>query len=211
MNKPGQSDGEFRVWVDGVMAVRQSGMVFRKTTQLGANGLFFSTFFGGSDSSWATPVDTFAYFANFSISDVCPFANKLCPNRCSDHGVCAENGVCSCASGWTGPQCDCSGCTTNNILVNQTIRSCYHSGWNLAISITNLSKNNTISSISLKATMPTTGTTVSASGMTLVSQSGNVYTFSVTKKITPGGIDSSIGMDIHPEVFATFTIGEITY
>jgi hypothetical protein len=36
--------------------------------QLRIRGLFFSTFFGGSDTTWATPVDQAADFANFTVS-----------------------------------------------------------------------------------------------------------------------------------------------
>jgi hypothetical protein len=41
---------------------------FRTVGSLRIDGLFFSTFFGGGDSSWASPVDQHADFAGFAVS-----------------------------------------------------------------------------------------------------------------------------------------------
>lgn len=68
LNTPGASDGEVTVWQDGRQVLTQRGMTYRTTDQLKIDGLFFSTFFGGGDESWASPVDQYADFAGFSIS-----------------------------------------------------------------------------------------------------------------------------------------------
>jgi hypothetical protein len=67
LNRPGYSDGEVRVWVDGQPVLDQQNLIFRTTTSLKIQGLFFSTFFGGGDASWATPVDQYADFADFRL------------------------------------------------------------------------------------------------------------------------------------------------
>jgi hypothetical protein len=68
LNNPGGADGLVEVWIDGAAVLRQTGLTFRTVPQLRIRGLFFSTFFGGSDSTWATPVDQAADFANFTMS-----------------------------------------------------------------------------------------------------------------------------------------------
>jgi hypothetical protein len=67
LNNPGQADGSITVWVNGAQVFQQSGMVYRTTRNLKIDGLFFSTFFGGGDSSWASPSDQYADFADFSV------------------------------------------------------------------------------------------------------------------------------------------------
>lgn len=68
LNQPGQKNGQVRVWVNGVQVFEQTGLLFRTTPKLKIEGMFFSTFFGGSDTSWATPKRVYADFADFSVS-----------------------------------------------------------------------------------------------------------------------------------------------
>jgi hypothetical protein len=68
LNTPGAADGEVTVWQDGRQVLRQRGVQFRTVDSLRIDGLFFSTFFGGGDSSWASPVDQHADFAGFAVS-----------------------------------------------------------------------------------------------------------------------------------------------
>jgi hypothetical protein len=68
LNRPGRSDGSITVWVDGTEVFRQDRVVFRTVEQLQVDGVFFSTFFGGGDLSWATPRDQYVDFAGFEIS-----------------------------------------------------------------------------------------------------------------------------------------------
>lgn len=67
LNQPGKEDGRIRVWVDGKQVLDRDGLLFRTTDQLKIEGIFFSTFFGGGDPSWATPKDVYADFADFSV------------------------------------------------------------------------------------------------------------------------------------------------
>lgn len=69
LNTPGETDGEITVWQDGRQVLTQTGLTFRTTDDLKIDGLFFSTFFGGGDTSWASPVDQYADFAAFTVSD----------------------------------------------------------------------------------------------------------------------------------------------
>lgn len=68
LGTPGRADGTITVRVDGEPVLRQTGLAFRTTDELRIEGVFFSTFFGGGDSSWATPEDQYAEFAGFAVS-----------------------------------------------------------------------------------------------------------------------------------------------
>lgn len=68
LNTPGQSDGEITVWYDNTLVHTSRGLVFRDTGQLKIEGLMFSTFFGGNNATFATPVDTHIEFRNFAMS-----------------------------------------------------------------------------------------------------------------------------------------------
>lgn len=57
-----------RLWYNGVPALNFTNVEIRKSDTLASiGGLYFSTFFGGDDSSWATPTDQFAYFKNMQL------------------------------------------------------------------------------------------------------------------------------------------------
>jgi hypothetical protein len=68
LNTPGTADGRVTVWQDGRLVLDKGGLQFRTVPQLQIDGVFFSTFFGGDDSSWASPVDQHADFAAFSFA-----------------------------------------------------------------------------------------------------------------------------------------------
>ncbi len=68
LNTPGRTDGQVQVWLNGVLVFEQTGLTFRTTAGLRIEGLFFSTFFGGGDASWATPRDQYADFAGFELA-----------------------------------------------------------------------------------------------------------------------------------------------
>jgi hypothetical protein len=70
LNDPGINNGEVRVWFNGEQVLDKEGLIFRNVDSLKINGLFFSTFFGGGDSTWATPQAVYADFADFSVSAV---------------------------------------------------------------------------------------------------------------------------------------------
>jgi hypothetical protein len=68
LNDPGSDDGVVTVWLDDHRVSTQTGLTFRDRTSLQIDGLFFSTFFGGGDASWATPLQQHADFADFRMS-----------------------------------------------------------------------------------------------------------------------------------------------
>ncbi len=70
LNQPGKNNGRVRVWVDGRQVLDQQGLTFRTVNQLKIEGIFFSTFFGGGNPSWATPNDVYVDFADFSVMSV---------------------------------------------------------------------------------------------------------------------------------------------
>ena len=67
LNHVGREDGTIRVWVDGRLVVSRAGLVFRRSDRIGVAGLMFSTFFGGSDPTWASPRAQTVEFAAFRI------------------------------------------------------------------------------------------------------------------------------------------------
>jgi len=75
-NPAGASNGLVYVYHNGVLAVQFTGIQIRSNTSLvGFTGLFFSTFFGGSDSSYATPTDQHTYYRNIQMWGSTSFSN----------------------------------------------------------------------------------------------------------------------------------------
>lgn len=70
LNQPQQQNGRIQVWLDGKRVIDENGLTFRTVDTLKIEGIFFSTFFGGNDASWATPKDVYVDFAEFSVSSV---------------------------------------------------------------------------------------------------------------------------------------------
>jgi hypothetical protein len=68
LNTPGRSNGSISVRVDGKPVFAATGLVFRTTAKLRVDGVFFSSFFGGGDPSWASPRDQHADFARISVT-----------------------------------------------------------------------------------------------------------------------------------------------
>ena len=68
LNQPGEQNGRIRVWVNGKPILDQNNLTFRSSDRLQIEGIFFSTFFGGSTPTWATPKDVYADFADFAVS-----------------------------------------------------------------------------------------------------------------------------------------------
>lgn len=48
-------------------ALDEQALQYRSVSSVSIGGLYFSTFFGGSDSSWAPPSDVNAYFRNIQL------------------------------------------------------------------------------------------------------------------------------------------------
>ena len=68
LNNPDRNDGRLVVWVDGHLIVDERTLRYRTADALRIRGIFFSTFFGGGDPTWATPRDVHADFAGFVLS-----------------------------------------------------------------------------------------------------------------------------------------------
>lgn len=69
LNTPDEQDGRITVWQDDRLVLDRGGLEFRTTDELRIDGLFFSTFFGGDDSTWASPVDQTVEFAEFTLTE----------------------------------------------------------------------------------------------------------------------------------------------
>ena len=65
LNSPGQADGWVSLAYDGVEHIRQTGLAIT-TTGTPISGLFFSTFYGGHDSTWAPTADMHIDFMDFT-------------------------------------------------------------------------------------------------------------------------------------------------
>jgi len=70
LNTPGEDDGVIAVSLDGEEVFRDDEVVFRTSDDLQIEGLFFSTFFGGGDPSWASPTDQYVEFGGFAVEPV---------------------------------------------------------------------------------------------------------------------------------------------
>ena len=70
LNAPGRADGVLRVWFDraptATPTFEATNLTYRNDTTP-VSALFFSTFFGGHDASWASPKDTYVDFARFEV------------------------------------------------------------------------------------------------------------------------------------------------
>jgi len=66
LNTPGIANGVVRGWLDGKSTFQETRLMFRTVDSLHIEGVFFSTFFGGSDTTWAATADTYVDFAEFA-------------------------------------------------------------------------------------------------------------------------------------------------
>ena len=67
LNDPGWANGSITMWIDGRFVYEVRGVVFRTTLALGIEGIYLSTFFGGSDPSWASAEDCWVDFSDFEL------------------------------------------------------------------------------------------------------------------------------------------------
>jgi len=69
MNMPGERNGILQAWFDGQQVLDERGLVYR-TADAGyaVDALYFSTFFGGGDASWAPATDQIADYDDFVVS-----------------------------------------------------------------------------------------------------------------------------------------------
>jgi hypothetical protein len=70
MNTPGAHDGILQAWFDGSLALDNQAFLYRiPSATFGIDALYFSTFFGGSDATWAPATAQVADFDDFIVSD----------------------------------------------------------------------------------------------------------------------------------------------
>lgn len=73
MNTPGQADGLLEARVDGELVLQESGRVWRAAgASFAIDTLYFSTFFGGGDSSWAPAQEQHIDFDEFIVTEAEP-------------------------------------------------------------------------------------------------------------------------------------------
>lgn len=70
LNTPGKADGRVQVWVDGEPVLDRGELVFRTdpTKRWQIDAVFFSTFHGGNDPSWAPSRDVTVQFDEFRVT-----------------------------------------------------------------------------------------------------------------------------------------------
>lgn len=68
LNTPNQKDGILEIRVDGQLVKQRKDIMFRRTDKLQIDQLYFSTFYGGSESSWQPLKDETIYFDDFKIT-----------------------------------------------------------------------------------------------------------------------------------------------
>lgn len=67
LNTPWEPDGILLVEVDGKRVYFDDRLEYRSIENLKIDALLFATFFGWSDSSWSTPVDTWVLMKDFTL------------------------------------------------------------------------------------------------------------------------------------------------
>lgn len=67
MNTVGKRDGVLRVWIDEKRLVERTDMEWRTVGSFGVDGLYFETFHGGGDASWAPTRACWAEFAEMKV------------------------------------------------------------------------------------------------------------------------------------------------
>lgn len=69
LNNPvSKSNGFITTYYNGALAVNETGLQIRSSSSVPSiQGIFFSTFFGGSDSSWASPSNQSTYYKDIQM------------------------------------------------------------------------------------------------------------------------------------------------
>lgn len=76
MNRPGKPDGTLRVWIDDNLLVERTDMEWRSADSFGVDGLYFETFHGGGDKSWAPARECWVEFAEMCIGSGAGLSNS---------------------------------------------------------------------------------------------------------------------------------------
>lgn len=67
VNDVGAHNGEMQAWLDGELVLDVRGIEFVKNDHNTVDAFYFSTFFGGSDASWAPVKDEVVFFDDFEV------------------------------------------------------------------------------------------------------------------------------------------------
>lgn len=68
LNNPlNTANGQISLYYNNVKAIDEQAIQVRTDDDINIGGLYFSTFFGGDDSSWATPQTVHTYFRNIQL------------------------------------------------------------------------------------------------------------------------------------------------
>ncbi|KAJ7672514.1 polysaccharide lyase family 14 protein [Mycena polygramma] len=67
LNTVGQADGELELFVGGKSVISVTGVAMTNTDTGAIQGMQMQTFFGGSNTTWASPLDQQVYFSDFSV------------------------------------------------------------------------------------------------------------------------------------------------
>lgn len=68
LNDETKRNGVMALWFNGVKAFEMENLVIRDSKDISSvGGLYFSTFFGGNNATWATPTQQFSYYRNMKL------------------------------------------------------------------------------------------------------------------------------------------------
>jgi len=67
MNTPGVADGVIRSWFDGELSMERENILIRHIDTLKIDQFYISTFFGGSDATWAPGADMYITYDDFLV------------------------------------------------------------------------------------------------------------------------------------------------
>jgi hypothetical protein len=70
MNNPNKADGSISLTINNIMRKFDGFIWINSPSKQYINGLMMHTFFGGSDTSWSTPMEQSVYFKDFQVSNV---------------------------------------------------------------------------------------------------------------------------------------------
>ncbi|KAJ3989088.1 polysaccharide lyase family 14 protein [Lentinula detonsa] len=61
------ANGNLQLYFNDQQVISRQDLQFRRGSSVDINGFYFSTFFGGSDDTWATPTTTHTYYRNIQL------------------------------------------------------------------------------------------------------------------------------------------------